>query len=109
MKVYFDACCLSGLTDDQAHPRIREEAQAIARILAQVRLGLVDLISSEAPEDKVRRNPSMERRVEVETLLSLAAHTVEVDASVAQRARNLAAAGYGLFDASPPGCSRVGG
>ena len=36
---------------------------------------------------------------EVETLLSLAAHTVKVDHSVTQRARDLDAAGYALFDA----------
>ena len=99
VKVYFDACCLSRLTDDQAQPRIREEAEAIERILTQVRLGLVNLISSEALEDEARRNPSMERRLEVEALLSLAAHTVEVDDEVTQRARDLGAAGYGLFDA----------
>jgi len=99
VKVYLDACCLSRLTDDQAQPRIREEAEAIERVLTQVRLGLSDLISSEALEDEARRNPSMERRLEVETLLSLAAYTVEVDDSVTQRARDLGAAGYGPFDA----------
>ena len=85
MKIYFDACSLSRLTDDQMEPRIREEAEAVERVLTQVRLGLTDLISSEALEDEARRNPSMERRLEVETLLSLAAHTVEVDDSVTQR------------------------
>jgi hypothetical protein len=37
VKVYFDACCLSRLTDDQAQPRIREEAEAIERVLSHVR------------------------------------------------------------------------
>lgn len=99
MKVYFDVCCLSRLTDDQTQPRIREEAEAVERVLTQVRLGLVDLIASEALEDEARRNPSWERRMEVGTLLSLGAHTVEVDDEVTQRARDLVAAGYGLFDA----------
>lgn len=99
MKVYFDACCLSRLTDDQTQPRIREEAEAIEWVLTQVRLGLVDLISSEALEDEARRNPSMERRLEVATLLSLAGQAVEIDDEVTQRARDLGAFGYGLFDA----------
>jgi predicted nucleic acid-binding protein len=99
VRVYLDACCLSRLTDDQSQPRIREEAQTIERILADVRLGIVQLISSEALEDEARRTPAMERRVEVETLLSLASSTVAVDDAVAQRARELAIAGYGLFDA----------
>jgi predicted nucleic acid-binding protein len=99
LKVYLDACCLSRLTDDQSQARIREEAEAIEQILSQVRLGVVDLISSEALEAEARLNPSMERRLEVGTLLSLASSTVELDDAVAQRARVLAATGYGLFDA----------
>ncbi len=57
------------------------------------------MISSEALEDEARRNPSAERRLEAETLLSLAARTVEVDGPVTRRARVLGAAGYGPFDA----------
>ena len=78
MKVYLDACCLSRLTDDQSQPRIHEEAEAVERVLAQVRLGAVDLISSEALQDEARRNPSMERRLEAETLLSLASEIVSL-------------------------------
>jgi hypothetical protein len=98
-KVYLDACCLSRLTDDQSQARIREEAEAIERIFALVRRGIVDLISSEALEDEVRRGPSKERQFEAETLLSLASNTVEIDGAVARRAQRLVAFGYGLFDA----------
>lgn len=99
MKVYLDACCLSRLTDDQSQARIREEAEAVEHIFARVRVGMVDLISSEALEDEVRRTPIPQRRLEAETLLSLASSTADVDDAVAQRARDLAAFGYGLFDA----------
>ena len=99
MKVYLDACCLSRLTDDQSQTRIHEEAEAVERVLALVRLGRVDLISSEALEDEVRRAPTPERRLEAEALLSLASTTAEIDDATAQRARDLAAFGYGLFDA----------
>jgi predicted nucleic acid-binding protein len=99
MKVYLDACCLSRLTDDQSQTRIREEAEAIEHILALIRVGSVDLISSEALEDEVRRAPTPERRLEAETLLTLASTTTEVDDATAQRARDLAAFGYGIFDA----------
>ena len=68
MKVYLDACCLSRITDDQSQARVRDEAEAIEHILSQVRLGVVDLISSEALEDEARRNPSLKRRLEVEML-----------------------------------------
>jgi predicted nucleic acid-binding protein len=99
VKVFLDACCLSRLTDDQSQARIREEAEAIERILAGVRLGTVELISSEALEDEARRTPSIERRLELETLLSLASNTVEVGDAIAQRSQELASAGYGPFDA----------
>jgi len=56
-------------------------------LLSKVRRGIIDLISSEALEDEARQNPSIERRTEIETLLSLAANTVEIDGSVEQRAR----------------------
>jgi predicted nucleic acid-binding protein len=94
-----DACCLSRLTDDQSQARIRGEAQAVEQIFAQVRTGRVELISSEAMEDEVRRAQFPERRLEAETLLGLALSVVEVDDAVAQRGRDLAAFGYGVFDA----------
>jgi hypothetical protein len=70
MKIYLDACCLSRLTDDQSQARIREEAEAVEQLLAGVRRRTFELLSSEALEDEVRRNPSMERRVEAQTILS---------------------------------------
>ena len=57
------------------------------------------LISSEALEEEVRRNPSMERRHEAETFLYLALATVEIDDEVAHRAQSLVGLGYGPFDA----------
>jgi hypothetical protein len=92
VKVYLDACCLSRLTDDQSQARIREEADAIEHRLSQVHLGTADLISSEALEDEARRNPSVEWRLEVEALLSLASTAVELDDALAQRAVELRAA-----------------
>ena len=62
MRVYLDACSLSRLTDDQSQARIREEAEAVEQVLVGVRRGTVELLSSEALDDEVRRNPSLERR-----------------------------------------------
>lgn len=69
MRVYLDACCLSRLTDDQTQPRIRAEAEAIERVLSAVRQGVVTLISSEAIEDEVRRNPQRDRQLEATVIL----------------------------------------
>ena len=99
MRIYLDACCLSRLTDDQQQPRVREEAEAVEQLFVGVRRPNVELISSEALDDEVRRNPSMERRVEAETLLSLATMNVEIDDATAVRAQELVRLGYGIFDA----------
>jgi len=99
VRVYLDACCLSRLTDDQSQARIREEAEAVEQVLAGVRRGSMELLSSEALEDEARRNPSMERRVEAQTILSLAVARIEIDAPIVLRARDLVSLGYGPFDA----------
>jgi predicted nucleic acid-binding protein len=99
MRVYLDACCLSRLTDDQSQARIREEAEAVEQVLVGVRRGTVELLSSEALDDEVRRNPSMDRRVEAQTTLSLAATIIKIDEDMALRAQSLVGLGYGPFDA----------
>jgi hypothetical protein len=60
MRAYLDACRLSRLTDDQSQARIREEAEAVEQVLAGVRRGAVELVSSEALEDEVRGKPTPE-------------------------------------------------
>ncbi|BDC50374.1 hypothetical protein F183_A26900 [Bryobacterales bacterium F-183] len=104
MKVYMDVCCVSRLTDDQSQARIREEAEAVELVLAGVRHRTVQLISSEALEDEVWRNPSIERRVEALWILSLAAVKVQIDEVIVLRARRLVEAGYGPFDALHIAC-----
>ncbi len=99
MKVYLDACCLSRLTDDQSQPRIREEADAVERILTAIRHGAVELVSSQALENEVQRTPSRERRLRAQILLRLASNIVEVDDSLTQRANELTKLGFGAFDA----------
>ncbi len=99
MRVYLDACCLSRLTDDQSQARIREEAEAVEQVLAGVRRGVVEILSSEALEDEVRRNPSQERRREAQTTLTLAVTSIEIGEVIALRAQGLVGLGYGPFDA----------
>ena len=69
------------------------------RILALVQKGAAEWVASEALLDEVCRNPSAERRLEGETLLTLASETIEIGASIARRAKQLASAGYGAYDA----------
>ena len=69
------------------------------QVLAAVRRGAVELLSSEALEDEVRCNPAVERRVEAQTTLSLAVINIGVDDAIAFRAQSLVGLGYGPFDA----------
>jgi hypothetical protein len=61
MRLYLDACCLSRLTDDQTQVRIREEAEAVERILDLVRTGKSEWVSSVAVALEVAGNPDLER------------------------------------------------
>jgi predicted nucleic acid-binding protein len=99
VRVYLDACCFSRLTDDQSQSRIRDEAEAVERILTWVRLGFVKLIGSEVLRDEVRRIPSVDRRAATEALLSFASEMIELDDSITRRAAELNRLGYGVFDA----------
>lgn len=99
MKVYLDVCCLNRLTDDQTQAKVREEARAVEQVLAGVRSGAIQLISSEALEDESRRNPTSDRRLEAEAFLMLAADRVEIDDRAILRAAELVALGYGPYDA----------
>lgn len=109
MRVYLDACCLSRLTDDQTQPRIRQEAEAVERVLAGVRRETIELLSSEALEDEVRSNPSMERQVEAQTTLSFAVTRIAIDDAIAVRAQDLVGLGYGPFDALHLAAAESGG
>ncbi len=62
MKIYLDACCLIRLTDDQRHPRVRDEAEAIERILSMARNGMATWVSSTVLSLEVSLNPDPERR-----------------------------------------------
>jgi predicted nucleic acid-binding protein len=107
MKVYLDACCINRLTDDQTQLRIRQEAEAVERILRWMRQGEIQWISSEALAEEIDRNPYVERRLENTALLSLAFESVEVDDSVARRAAKLQIAGYGAYDALHLACAEA--
>jgi hypothetical protein len=108
VRIYMDACCLNRLTDDQSQPRIAEEAEAVERIFGLLRAKKIEWLSSTALEAETGNNPDVERRYEVEALLSLATNTIAADNSVVLRAKELAGIGYGVFDALHLSCAEVG-
>lgn len=99
MKIYLDACCLSRLTDDQRQPRVRDEAEAIEKILTIARTGLVTWVSSTVLNLEVSRNPDPERRRDAESLLVFANEILAPSSSTADLARRIQELGIGSFDA----------
>lgn len=107
MRIYFDACCLNRLTDDQSQPRIRAEALAVERVLKRVREGTVLWISSDALIDELDRNPDSERRMGNVALSAFAAEVVVETDQVALRSEALHSVGYGVFDALHLACAEA--
>lgn len=108
MKIYFDACCVNRLTDDQSQQRIRAEAESIEAILENVRQGTIAWVISPVLTEEIQRSPQIERRRENGALLALATSAIEVSDQVLIRARQLEAAGYGGYDALHLACAEAG-
>ena len=70
MGVYFDACCLNRLTDDQSQQRIRKEAEAVADVLGLIREEQAIWVSSTVLEIEISRNPTPRRCLQRATLES---------------------------------------
>jgi hypothetical protein len=99
MRIYFNACCVNRLTDDQSQSRIQREAEAIERILRYIGEGTYLWLGSGALTDEIERSPQTARRRENQSLLGFASGSIEASAGLLDRARQLQAFGYGAFDA----------
>ena len=99
MRVYLDACAVNRLTDDQSQPRIRAESEAVQKILSLIVMGKVGWKASRTLEVELLQNPDLAKRTDSLDLLSYAGSLPKVSEQVRQRGRQLAVAGYGVFDA----------
>lgn len=99
MRIYLDACCLQRPLDDQTHPRIRVETEAVLAVLASVQAGEIKMISSEALEYEISRIPDDSRRYAAMTLLSLADERLMVSQTVESLAETLERQGIHPMDA----------
>jgi len=79
--------------------RIREEAEAVEQIFRLIRVGKLVWVSSIALLAEVGRDPDLQRRGDMEALLSMATETIQLTPSVAERSVAFELAGYGAFDA----------
>jgi predicted nucleic acid-binding protein len=98
-RVYLDMCSLKRPFDDQRHPRVREEATAVAAIVARAEAGEIALVRSPAHLVENDANPREDRRLAAALWIDGAAVDVPLDAAVEVRAGELVAAGFRPLDA----------
>ena len=108
MRLYLDACCLNRLTDEPTQSRVRDEAEAVERILGLIRAGRATWVSSAVLEVEVNRNPDSERRRDVAALLPFANAIVVPRRAEAARAETLEKLGFDPFDALHLACAEQG-
>ena len=99
MRIYLDTCCLQRPLDDQTHPRIRVETEAIFAILASVQHGGTTLLTSEALEFEINRIPDEQRRREAMAILTLATEHLTLSDASEQLAESFAQVGLSAMDA----------
>jgi predicted nucleic acid-binding protein len=93
-RVYLDMCALKRPFDDQRQPRVRDEATAVADIIARVEAGEVALVRSPAHLVENEANPREDRRLAAALWIDGAAVDVALDAPVEARAAELTALGF---------------
>lgn len=89
MKLYLDNSVLNRPFDDQSVPNIRLETIATIFILDLIEKRVADIVSSEIVEYENRQNPFLERKKQINSILSFAHRYQEVDQKVKQRAQEL--------------------
>ncbi len=99
MRIYLDNCCLQRPLDDQTHPRIKVETEAVFAVLAAVQAGEQMLLGSEALEYEVMRIPDEARRSEVLAVLALASERLKITDVVESLALQLEEQGLDAMDA----------
>jgi predicted nucleic acid-binding protein len=98
-RVYLDVCSLKRPFDDQRQPRVREEAAAVAAIIALAEAGEIALVRSPAHLVENDANPREDRRLAASLWIDGAAVSVPLDAKVEDRAGELVALGFAPLDA----------
>jgi len=98
-KIYLDTCSIQRPLDTLSQTRLRLEAEAILGVLAQVKAGSIELVSSTVLEMEMQRNPLALRREHGEQILAQATRIVIVDEQIEQRSRHFVQMGIKIMDA----------
>jgi len=99
MKIYLDVCAIQRPLDTPEHLRIALEAEAVLGILALCEAGKIDLVSSDALDYEIRRNPHPLRREYALAVIKQAKEHIPLSAAIEQRAEQLTTQGFQPLDA----------
>jgi len=108
MRIYFDACCVNRLTDDQTQERILREAEAIEKLIGFATAESNTWVGSAVLEAEIARNPDVGRREDAQVLLAFAKQVVKPDRGIVIRGRELSEMGFSEFDALHLACAEAG-
>jgi hypothetical protein len=98
-RVYLDMCSLKRPFDDQRQQRVREEAAAVAAIIARAETGDIALVRSAAHLVENDANPREDRRLAAALWIDGAAVDVPLDPGVEGRTGDLVGLGFLPLDA----------
>jgi len=99
MRIYLDNCCLQRPLDNQTHPRIRVETEAVFAVLAAVQAKELVLLDSEALHYEISCIPDDTRRTEALALLSLASEHLQITDTIEALALTFEQRGLSAMDA----------
>ncbi len=99
MRIYLDVCAIQRPLDTPTHLRIALEAEAVMGILAWCEQGRIKLVSSEALEYEIQRNPHPLRREYALAVLEQAQEHLRISETVEARAQWLVSQRFTPLDA----------
>lgn len=99
MRIYLDNCCLQRPLDNQTHPRIRVETEAVFAVPAAVQAKELVLLDSEALHYEISCIPDDTRRTEALALLSLASEHLQITDTIEALALTFEQRGLSAMDA----------
>src|SRR6056297_2414507 len=105
MKLYFDLCLLYRPFDDQNDERIKLETQVLLLLLDLISAGKAHFVNSFALDFENSKNPNLESRFKVSSLLKYATEYVEYDDMILHRALNIEKLGIMSMDALHIACA----
>ena len=105
MKIYMDNCCLNRPFDNQANLRVHLEAEAVKTIIRLIEKQQFSLISSKILQFEISKLTDEFKKKELRLMESLASEVVQINPSIAARAKAFEQMGIQAFDALHLACA----